>query len=234
MNQINMRKKSPYEYRMVIFDLDGTLYYQRLFRLRIARYLAGYILMHPFHIKDFLIIKKYREVREKWEDCEKECSKKSQYKNLGLDDRQYQYVAEHMKTERSRVRKVIHTFMLETPLRFLPAYRDKLLSDMIDELHRRKRTVVIYSDYPVENKLKALGIKADACYTSSDERIGCMKPDPKGIAVILADTGCPAEDALMVGDRYEKDGLAAKRNGIDYIIVGKSRKERANMLSGMS
>lgn len=224
-----MRKKSPYEYRVVIFDLDGTLYYQRPFRLRMLRYLAGYILTHPLHIKDFLIIKKYREVREKWEECDKECSKKPQYRKLGLDDRQYQYVAEHMKVERHQVKKVIDFFMLEMPLQFLPSYTDERLADMIGELHRRGKTVVIYSDYPVENKLKALEIKADACYTSADGRIGSMKPDPKGIAVILADMDCPAEEALMIGDRYEKDGIAARGNNVDYIIMSKSRKERASI-----
>ena len=31
----------------------------------------------------------------------------------------------------------------------------------------------------------------------------------------------------MVGDRYEKDGLAASGNGVDYLIVGKTKKDRA-------
>ena len=47
--------------------------------------------------------------------------------------------------------------------------------------------------------------------------------------MILADIGCAAADALMVGDRYEKDGLAAKENGVDYLIVGKTKKERASI-----
>ena len=229
MNQSSMRKKSLYDYQVVIFDLDGTLYFQRPFRLRMIGFLAGYILTHPRCAKDFLIIKKYRKVREAWEVHEKECKGNPKYSALGLEDRQYQYVADQMHTKRARVQNVISFFMLEMPLRFLSAYRDEMLAHAIDTLHRQHKTVVVYSDYPVENKLKALGIRADCCYTSADARIGAMKPDPRGIAVILADTGCAAADALMVGDRYEKDGLAAKGNGVDYLIVGKTKKERASI-----
>ena len=53
-----------------------------------------------------------------------------------------------------------------------------------------------------------------------------MKPDPKGIDVILKEQGILNADALMIGDRYEKDGLAAQGNDVDYIIVGKKKKER--------
>ena len=42
-------------------------------------------------------------------------------------------------------------------------------------------------------------------------------------------TGGKATEALMVGDRYEKDGLAASGNGVDYLIVGKTKKDRASI-----
>ena len=100
MKQSSMRKKSLYDYQVVIFDLDGTLYFQRPFRLRMIRFLAHRLLTQPSCIKDFMIIKKYRSVREHWDVCGKECAGKPQYSALGLDDRQYQYVAEQMKTDR--------------------------------------------------------------------------------------------------------------------------------------
>ncbi|MDE7324427.1 MAG: HAD family hydrolase [Lachnospiraceae bacterium] len=223
MNRIHMRKEKIAQYKAVIFDLDGTLYYQNPFRLRMACWLLGYLVRHPSSLKDMLIIKKYRKVRENWEkyDTAPETGNMQE-----LDGRQYAYVAEKMKVTSERVRKTVTFFMLEAPLKLLPGYRDNVLADMIKELRNHKITVIIYSDYPVQDKLKALRIKADICYTSSDRQIGCMKPDPKGIGVILRERNLSNTEALMIGDRYEKDGLAAQGNDMDYIIVSKKKKER--------
>ena len=38
--------------------------------------------------------------------------------------------------------------------------------------------------------------------------------------------GLNADEAIMIGDRYEKDGLAAEKNQVDYIILPSSKKER--------
>ena len=130
------------------------------------------------------------------------------------------------KVSPERVEKAVSFFMLEAPLKFLPEYRDEILFELINKLHREDVKVVVYSDYPVKDKLNALGIKADEVFTSADESIGCMKPDPRGIRVILEMLGLSADEAIMIGDRYEKDGLAAEKNKVDYIILPSSKKER--------
>ncbi len=58
-----------------------------------------------------------------------------------------------------------------------------------------------------------------------------MKPHPKGIQAILNALQCDCMDAVMIGDRYEKDGLAAEQNKVDYVIVGSSKKERKKLQS---
>lgn len=223
MNLLKMRKNSLLDYQAVLFDLDGTLYYQKPFRMRMLVYLAIHILTHPSSVKDVLIIKKYREVREKWEEPE---GGDMQTQGTDLNDRQYEAVARIEKVSPERVKKAVCFFMLEAPLQLLPAYRDEVLTQLIGKLHEKGVKVVIYSDYPVKDKLDALGIQADACFTSADESIDCMKPDPKGIRVILDTLGLEAEEAIMIGDRYEKDGLAAEGNQMDYIIVSSSPKAR--------
>lgn len=242
------------EYELYIFDLDGTLYFQKPFRVRMAVYLATYLLTHPTAIKDVLIIKRYREVREKWDLYEKdEIGKKLNMSNsensdecsqnidgngntecvrklLSMEQRQYEYVAAKEKTSADRVKKAVEFFMFKAPLDLLPGFVDSVLRDDIKQLRELGKKVVIYSDYPVEDKLKALSIEADEYYTSQDEEIGVMKPDKKGIEVILKDMNVPKELAVMIGDRYEKDGLAAIANDVDYIILSSKKSEREKLL----
>ncbi|MBQ1193510.1 MAG: HAD family hydrolase, partial [Lachnospiraceae bacterium] len=110
--------------------------------------------------------------------------------------------------------------------------KDEVLAGIIDDLKNDKKDIkiVIYSDYPVENKLKSLGIEADYLFTSGDEEIGCMKPDPKGLKVILNKLQISNLEAIMIGDRYEKDGEAAAANDMDYIIVSSDKKERKKQM----
>jgi len=217
------------DYEVYLFDLDGTLYYQKPFRVRMLCTLIKHVLLKPSSIGDLFLMKTYRSVRERWEQCEAECSFDA---GMSLDEKQYAYVAKKKGARPEQVKRAVELFMLEMPLHVLPPFRDEVLYGLIQKLKEKKKTVVIYSDYPVEDKLKSLGIRADACFASSDARIGCMKPDPKGIQVILDTLGCACTDAVMIGDRYEKDGLAAKRSNVDYVIVDSSKKERQK-LSGM-
>ena len=226
MDQFVMRKNSLSEYRAVIFDLDGTLYYQKPFRIRMLFYLLGRMLWHPVSIGDVFLIKRYRKVREKWEDYEQ---KVPFPEDMALEDRQYEFVAGEKGVSAKRVEEAVHFYMHEAPLKLLPGYKDAVLSEIIENLREKGISIIVYSDYPVEEKLRALGINADLCFTSADEQINCMKPDPKGLKVILETLKLDAADAVMIGDRYEKDGLAAIENKMDYIIVPASKREREKM-----
>lgn len=216
MSDVSMRKSFG-EYDIYIFDLDGTLYYQRQLRFVMAKRLAFYYLIHPLRIKELLTVKKFREVREKWTDNGADKS---------IDEAQYEYVASIMNTSPLKVRDVIQKWIYDNPLDAVAKSKDKVLSQIISELRGKGKKVVIFSDYPVEDKLKALGIEADAMYCSAQKPIEELKPSSKGINVILDDFYAKAENAIMIGDRMVKDGESAKGAGVDFIILDKSPSKR--------
>jgi len=225
MNTISLRKDIN-DYELYIFDLDGTLYFQKPFRIRMALYLIQHLLLHPGSLKDIFIIKKYREIRENWDKCQLDDIYKSIPETYSMEESQYEYVARRLNVTKERVSDAVYFFMMKAPLSLLPRYVDDNLREFITSLNERGKRVVIYSDYPVEDKLNALEIKAEAMYTSSDESIGVMKPDGKGIKVILSELSVASSDAVMIGDRYEKDGLSAIANGVDYIILSSKKNKR--------
>lgn len=218
-------KEKISDYKAVIFDLDGTLYYQKPFRIRMLIYLCQYMLLHPSSLKDILIVKEYRSVREKWSAYEEQSASGNENLN-SLDTRQYEFVAEKLKVSPKRVEKAVSFFMQEAPLSLLPQYRDSVLADVMDNLRENKVIVAVYSDYPVLEKLKALQMKADYCFTAADSEINCMKPDKKGLEYILKVLNLKSDEAIMIGDRLEKDGQAAINNQIDYLILDSSKRRR--------
>lgn len=233
MDLVSMRKKSVFDYRAVVFDVDGTLYFQKPFRRRMLRYLMGYVLRHPSALGDMLLLKEYREIREDWERCETDEIGRRLPEGLGLAERQFAYAALAKKTTPERIKKAVRFFMMESPLKLLPAYRDEAIYELIKALHEKKIPVAVYSDYPAKDKLGCLGMSADFVFSAADQEIGAMKPDPRGLAYIAETLSCRPEELLMIGDRYEKDGLAAKQNGVDYVILPSSKRERGRLAQMM-
>lgn len=205
------------QYQAVIFDMDGTLYFQKPFRRKMASAMLMHLIRHPFSIGDMLLVAKYRKEREAWKENAE-----------NLEQRQYAYVAQKCGCEPGKVAEAVRFFMYDLPMPLLRANRDDILADVVRELKRKNITTAIYSDYPAEKKLKALGIEVDHVFCAFDREISCMKPDPKGLQVVLQTIKCKPERALMIGDRYEKDGLCAKENGVDYLILEASKKKRKN------
>ena len=202
------------KYDLYVFDVDGTLYFQNKLRMIMAFRLCTYYLCHINRIKDLLIIKDFRSLRDNAKDT----------------DNLYELTANKNGVTTKRVKEVIKKWIYENPLDAVNKTKDTTLLDAIEGLKSNGKKIVIWSDYEAVDKLKSIGLECDGIYTAEDERVGELKPSPKGLKLILDDFKLTPDKVLMVGDRMEKDGEAAKALGVDYIILNKSEKKRRTQI----
>lgn len=198
----NTLKKPLSAYSAVILDMDGTLYFQAPVRF----FVLLDMLLHFWSIREFLIIQKYRKLYER-----------------GLTDH------ERFAKLPSDAPHIVNKWMLLRPMKYVRKFRDRALLSLIKTLHSKNIRIIVYSDYPLKNKLEATDLEPDFAYYAGDEIISCQKPDPKGLLNIIADLGEKPENIAFIGDRYEKDGLCADNAGVDCVILPKSVRRRCEI-----
>jgi HAD superfamily hydrolase (TIGR01549 family) len=86
-------------------------------------------------------------------------------------------------------------------------------------LKEKKIATAIYSDYPVHEKLEALGIEADAEFCSTDKAILQLKPSGKAIDIICKNMRIPKHEAILIGDREDTDGESARAAKVAFLKV---------------
>lgn len=120
------------------------------------------------------------------------------------------------------VRSAIECWMITRPSRHLPRLRRTALLDQIREFRQRGGRTALVSDYPTQAKLTALDA-ADLFDTvvASGEPNGPrrLKPDPEGYRLAADRLGVPPERCLVIGDRDDIDGAAARRAGMDFRLI---------------
>ena len=206
-------RKDINDYSLYVFDLDGTLYDQPRLRRIMAVRLALYYMLHPFSAGDLMILQHFRKVKDK-------------RVSGSSDEEVISTVASDKNTDPDKVRRIVRKWIYEDPLSVIADVKDTKLINWIGELRASGKKVVVFSDYPSKDKLKAMNTEVDGMYDPDDPRIDEQKPSPKGLFVIMQDTGIAAEDILMIGDREEKDGLSAKSAGVDHLILERSVSQR--------
>lgn len=193
------------EYRALIVDLDGTLYFQKPVRLAMLKQMA----LHFWRLREFLIVKKYRNLFE-----------------AGLPER------ERLAQLPADAETVIHEWMIVRPLPYISKYRDETLISLLEQAMHCGVTVYVCSDYPVEEKLAALRFKPEKAFSAED--LGCMKPNAAGVQRILSEQNIPAESCLVIGDRHSKDGLLASNLGAEALILSGEKKARYEAFQQLS
>lgn len=197
------------QYKAIISDFDGTLYYQFPVRILMLLWLIIYYVIFPLRIKELFFLREFRRLQEKRFGANTENFYRAQ-----LDRASRLYNLNHNKAE-----SLINLWMIIRPLRMIKFFRRRRLISCLKSCQEIGIKIIIYSDNPVKEKITAINFTPDYAFWSCDEIIKCMKPDSHGLINIINFLGINQSEALYIGDRYDRDGLCAKSAGIDYIDV---------------
>jgi len=206
----NLRPFSPSDWddiRLVVFDVDGTLYRQRPVRLKMLRD----IVIHAISKRDLnvlAVLTNYRRIRER-------------QGNEQVEDFEPALISETAaltSNSADTVRAIVSEWVDQRPVPYLAGCRYPGLQELFAGLRRKGKSIGVLSDYPAKAKLIALELTADYIVSAGDEGVGVLKPHPRGLERLIAAAGAKVDTTLMIGDRADRDGSVAQRVGVRALI----------------
>jgi HAD superfamily hydrolase (TIGR01549 family) len=196
-------------FRLFIFDLDGTLYDQNKVRRAISLNLFLKLLTFRAGLLDLRIISTFRRERENHKS----------YASPTIEQDQFSWCASVLGISVERVRKSIGFWMYKFPLSYLIKARYPHVEEFFSILVQQGKKIIVYSDFQVDEKLKALGLDANRFFCATDPEILQLKPSGKALLRICQIQGCSVDEAIFIGDRDDTDGESAREAGMNYLII---------------
>lgn len=194
--------------KLIILDLDGTLYNQNILRFVNSVTLIINLFKRSLTISDIFILFNFRKEQERYSDNE-------QPLNHIIDS-----LAVKFKRPPADIRRIRAKWMIDNQSKALRTAKRRWLAKRISRLRRSGIAVAIWSDNPIEKKLAYLSYHPDYCLSNENEEVGIGKPNPKGLLQILSFFEIPKTQTILIGDREDRDGAAAARAGVRFIKVG--------------
>jgi len=200
--------------KLVVFDVDGTLYGQRGLRLRMLQEMLLFAARNRT-IEFIKILRVYRHLREELGESQRE-------------DFERELIARTAKVvgcSEALVEATAEEWLEQRPLPHLIRYRYAGLTELFKSLRAQGKLIGVFSDYPAQLKLKAMNLDADFVVCATDKDIGVLKPHPKGLQVLMARAAVNPEETVLIGDRAERDGLAAQAANTHALILSRKALE---------
>jgi HAD superfamily hydrolase (TIGR01549 family) len=191
-----------------LVDLDGTLYAPVPVKLMIAAeiFVAGWSAAP--------ILRRFRREHER-------------VRELGLEGDpfalQIERTAEALGRSAGDVEEHVRHWMIERPGRWLARFRRHALLAEIEAFRDSGGRTALVSDYPALRKLEALGArKLFDTIVASGEPGGPrrLKPHPDGLLRAAAALEVEPSSCLVIGDRDDADGEAARAAGMAFRKIG--------------
>ena len=175
----------------IIFDVDGTLYDQSALRRRLVPRIVAAHRTSPIQgIRVLRTIQAYREAHEGLRN------------QAFSDDLQIEAAGKKCEYPISEVRVTVEEWFERAPLDLLPRCVYSQIPDVpADCCPNFESACGVFSDYPADAKLSAMGLKRFFSHVLCAGDVGRQKPDPTGITAVARDMGVAPDHTLYIGDR---------------------------------
>jgi len=207
--------------RAVVYDVDGTLYPLWPMRFYMLREMAWRLANSPMRmLRELRILQVYRSMLDRLRG--------QAAGDAGVSDPQLHAAARKLGMESADIHDTVHEWVARRPLRFLPRIEKTELIETITMLHRRGVPQGVYSDYPPDNKLAALGLAGcfQAVIWSGQRDVGEFKPSAKGFTEIARLLEVEPSEVVFVGDRARRDGRGARSVGMQFLHIRDFTRQR--------
>ncbi|MBI9093606.1 MAG: HAD family hydrolase [Sphaerochaeta sp.] len=205
--------------RALCLDIDGTLYPKRMLSLRMIRSVFPSLLLGV----------RFNAVRQRYRLEQEEQDTKPATRD-GLLTRQANLMLEKFGEKATERGTLLMRHRIDA--QFYDAWQHTFLTikayaHMREALMMAKREglqIVVFSDFPVAQKLQTLGIADLVDVALSSEGSGYLKPSAKAFSYLLDHVDASPNEVLYVGDSYTKDCQGAKRAGMHSALITSSKK----------
>ncbi len=202
-------------YAAWLVDFDGTLYRPTPLKILMAFELA------VGGIGAIAVVREFRRQHEALRDSASELQElREQWPSPY--DQQLQLTSRALGYPVERVRAVVEEWMRERPQKWLRYLARRGLVREIQRYAAGGGRLGLVSDYPVADKLSALacGVQFDVVVAHGEERCPThLKPHPSGYLAAARALGVEPQACLVIGDREDADGEAARRAGMGFRLI---------------
>lgn len=202
--------QEPSQYRAWLVDLDGTLYWAPGVKLAMALELC------LFGLPKVARLRRFRHEHEALRrvppaDCTDPFAM------------QIERTANALALPPALLESDVRNWMIRRPARYIAWFRRKSLLREIGVFRDGGGRTALVSDYPAREKLSALGAgDLFEVVVANGEIAGPsrLKPDPDGYLRAARALAVPPEQCLVIGDRDDADGQAARAAGMGFRRIG--------------
>ncbi|QCE35064.1 HAD family hydrolase [Acetobacteraceae bacterium] len=200
--------------KLVVFDVDGTLYNHRSIRKQmLVLLIKNAIQTHS--LKTLKCIYHYRKLREVAGDKQ----------ITPFNDWLLSKTSEKTSLPKEQVNAIVQEWLIQRPQEYLKNALFENVASVFETLKEHQIKVGIFSDYPVIEKLNSMGLSADYYSDASSPEIDALKPLPKGLTSLIQKAHVSPQETLMIGDREERDGLVAQNADTHFLLCEKWNKK---------